>query len=55
MMIDPNNPVVKLCIAGMQAEGEGDHELARGLFVQAWGVAGDDYEAVSLRWRGVTK
>jgi hypothetical protein len=45
MMMDPNNPVVKLCIAGMQAEGAGDHELARGLFVQAWEVAGDDYEA----------
>jgi hypothetical protein len=45
MMMDPNNPVVKLCIAGMQAEGAGNHELASSLFVQAWNVAGDDYEA----------
>jgi hypothetical protein len=45
MMMDPNNPVVKLCIAGMQAEGAGDHELARGFFVQAWEIADDDYEA----------
>ena len=45
MMMDPNNPVVKLCIEGMQAEGAGDHELSHSLFVQAWNVAGDDYEA----------
>lgn len=44
-MMDPNNPVVKLCIAGMQAEGGGDYERARHLFVQAWEAVSDNYEA----------
>lgn len=43
--MDPNNPVVQLCIAGMQAEAEDNHERARALFAQAWETASDDYEA----------
>ncbi len=43
--MDPNNPVVKLCAAGMQAEGEGRPAAARDLFMQAWAACQDDYEA----------
>ncbi|WP_437721749.1 hypothetical protein [Sorangium sp. So ce861] len=43
--IDPNNPVVRLCAEGMQAEAEGRHEDARALFEQAWAARTDEYEA----------
>ncbi|MBN2501681.1 MAG: hypothetical protein JXB38_12940 [Anaerolineales bacterium] len=45
MQIDSNNPVVKLCIQGTQAEFAGDIEQARALYLQAWKLAQDDYEA----------
>ena len=45
MQIDSNNPVVKLCIQGTQAEFNGDIAQARALYLQAWELAGDDYEA----------
>jgi hypothetical protein len=44
-VIDPENPVVKLCAAGMQAEAAGCDDEARTLFLQAWAAAQDDYEA----------
>lgn len=43
--MDPNNPVVKLCLAGMQAEGANRFADARRLFTQAWETSADDYEA----------
>ncbi|AUX35624.1 MULTISPECIES: tetratricopeptide repeat protein [Sorangium] len=43
--IDPNNPVVRLCAEGMQAEAEGRNEDARVLFERAWAARTDDYEA----------
>ncbi|MCB0197857.1 MAG: hypothetical protein KDJ65_38285 [Anaerolineae bacterium] len=43
-MIDPQNPVVKLCAAGMQAEAEGQFDKAYDLFEQAWMTSQDDYE-----------
>ncbi len=43
--MDPNNPVVKLCVDGMQAEGEGQLEAAHALFLQAWATCQDDFEA----------
>lgn len=43
--MDPENPVVKLCVRGMEAEAEGRHTDARDLFAQAWAAAGDDFEA----------
>ncbi len=43
--MDPENPVVRLCVQGMQAEAEGRAEAARALFRQAWDARGDDYEA----------
>lgn len=43
--MDPNNPVVKLCVEGMQAEGAGRHDEARALFTRAWDTRTDDWEA----------
>ena len=43
MTIDPANPVVALCAAGMAIEGE--RERARLLFQEAWDRCQDDYEA----------
>ena len=45
MEFDPNNPVVQLCVKGMNAEGEGKIEEARQLFQQAWDMATNDFEA----------
>ena len=42
--MDPENPVVKLCVAGMKAEGENDFESARRQFERAWEAASDDFE-----------
>ena len=43
--MDPNNPVVKLCAEGMQAEAQGRNTAALELFTQAWEASQDDYEA----------
>jgi hypothetical protein len=43
--MDPYNPVVKLCAAGMAAEGEGRPEDARLSFERAWAESRDDFEA----------
>ena len=43
--MDPDNPVVKLCAAGMVAEGEGRGADAKALFEQAWEGSRDDFEA----------
>lgn len=44
-MIDLENPVVKLCVAGSQAEFEKRIDDAKALYRQAWEIAADDYEA----------
>ena len=43
--MDPDNPIVKLCAQGMQAEFDGQPDVARALFAQAWEAAQDDFEA----------
>ena len=43
--MDLSSQVVKLCIAGTQAEYEGRPEDARQLYWQAWESAQNDYEA----------
>jgi hypothetical protein len=43
--MDPDNPVAKLCVAGMAAEGEGRAADAKALFEQAWTASRDDYDA----------
>lgn len=45
MLFDPENPIVKLCAEGMQAEAEGKIETARTLFGKAWDNAANDFEA----------
>jgi len=44
-MIDPENPMVKLCIRITQAEFQGRLEDARWLANLAWEASRDDYEA----------
>ncbi|MGW7023587.1 hypothetical protein ACWGGS_30175 [Streptomyces decoyicus] len=43
--MDPELPVVRLCVEGMRAEADGQAGRALGLFQQAWEIAADDYEA----------
>lgn len=43
--IDPENPVVRLCARGVEAEMAGDLETARIAYESAWETAGDDYES----------
>ena len=43
MIIDPDNPVVQLCAAGMAVEGDASAALA--LFLEAWEARRDDYDA----------
>ncbi|NBD08702.1 MULTISPECIES: tetratricopeptide repeat protein [Corallococcus] len=43
--MDPENPVVKLCGQGIQAELARRDDEARDCFQRAWDVASDDYEA----------
>ena len=42
--MDPNNPIVKLCAQGMEAESTGDLAGAKAFFEQAWDRASDDWE-----------
>ena len=44
-MLDTNNPVIQLCMAGTRAEFEHRTEDARSLYQQAWEMHTDDYEA----------
>ena len=42
--IDPANPIVKLCAAGIQSEMAGHPDEARVAYGAAWDVASDAYE-----------
>jgi len=43
--MEVDNPVVKLCIAGTQAEFRHNIEEAKSFYEQAWQIQTDDYEA----------
>jgi len=43
--IDTDNPVIKLCIRGTQAEFQGRTDEARESYRQAWDMSTNDYEA----------
>jgi tetratricopeptide (TPR) repeat protein len=43
--MDPNNPVVKLCAQGIEAEMKGRRAEARSLFLHAWELRQDDVDA----------
>jgi hypothetical protein len=42
--MDSTNPVVKLCVDGMEAEACGNVVQAHALFLEAWEHSTDDYE-----------
>lgn len=42
--MNPENPVVKLCVQGMDHESKGDFETASKLFLLAWEQSTDDFE-----------
>src|SRR3954465_3869333 len=44
MEFDPNNNISKLCIQGIDMEGNGKPEEASKLFLQAWNEAANDFE-----------
>ena len=44
MEFSPNNKIIKLCVQGMDMEGEGRPEEAGKLFLQAWEEATNDLE-----------
>lgn len=44
MLFDPDNPIIKLCILGMELEGQGMPDEAGKLFLQAWNEATTDFE-----------
>lgn len=43
--MDPDNPIIKLCAQGMEAEGAGRPTEARECFRQAWDASTDPFEA----------
>lgn len=43
--MDPNNPVVKLCAAGISAEMAGRRDEAARLYQDAWDARTNDYES----------
>ena len=44
MEIDPENPIVKCCVQGMDYESKGDFETASRVFLSAWEQSKDDFE-----------
>lgn len=49
--MDPNNPVVRLCVKGMEFEGRGLFEEASRLFQNAWNQSTNDFErAISAHY-----
>jgi hypothetical protein len=43
--MDADNPIVRLCIEGMQAEAEGRSNEAQALFLRAWSLRQNAYDA----------
>lgn len=43
--MDPENPVVLLCVEGMRLEGMGRYAEAQSAFARAWETSADDFEA----------
>lgn len=44
MEFNPNNPIVRRCIQGMDKEADGKPEQAHELFLHAWNEAANDFE-----------
>ena len=45
MLLDIDNPVIQLCLAGTQAEFDGRYADAQARYQEAWAAAADDFEA----------
>jgi rifampin ADP-ribosylating transferase len=43
MQFDPTNPIVQLCVKGIELEGENSYQ-AKALFLQAWNQASTEVE-----------
>ena len=50
MEFNPNNPIIQLCMRGMQIEETGNLEAALRLFNQAWDEATNDFEKFIAAW-----
>jgi tetratricopeptide (TPR) repeat protein len=44
MKLDPNSPIVQLCVAGVACEAEHRFNDAMSLYMQAWNEASNDFE-----------
>jgi tetratricopeptide (TPR) repeat protein len=44
MEFNPNNKIIKLCLQGMEMEGQREFEEAEKLFLKAWNEAENDFE-----------
>lgn len=44
MEFDPENPVIKACLLGVAAEGQGRASDAHAAYLHAWSLASDDFE-----------
>ncbi len=44
MLYDPSNPVVQLCVKGIETEYSGDLEKAHALYQEAWDLANTELE-----------
>ena len=42
--MDPDNPIVRLCVQGIEFEGSGRYDDARQAYLQAWDQSTDDFE-----------
>jgi len=42
--MDSSDPVIQLCIKGMECEGKGDFDSASQLFMEAWTQGSNDFE-----------
>jgi hypothetical protein len=42
--MDPSNPIVRLCVQGIELEGSGRFDDAAQLFLNAWSQSTDDFE-----------
>lgn len=47
MLYDPSNPVVQLCVKGIETEYSGDLEKANVLYQEAWQLANNDLEFIT--------
>jgi rifampin ADP-ribosylating transferase len=50
MQFNPNNPIVKLCILGMQLEASGETGEAGQVFLRGWNEATNDFEKYLAAW-----